>query len=98
MVNHDPPRLGFEEKINPAVKDLAVVLHEFNGILDEHLIRAESGAEMLPEASCTLDCVSRRHCPFTGPVSDERSRVLDRVVATRIDELRGNRCMKRDPD
>ena len=94
MVDHEPPHLGFEEKINPAVKDLAVVLDEFNGMLDEHVVRIEPGVEMLPETSCTLDCVSRRHRPLTGPISDEGSRALDRVVAVRIHELRSNRRMK----
>ena len=73
MAHHEPPGLGLKKKIKPAEQDLAVVLHKFNGILDNHLVRAESGAEMLPEASCTLDCVSRRNCPFTSPVSDKFS-------------------------
>ena len=86
MVDHEPTRIGFEEKIYSAEKDLAVVLDKFNRILDEHVVRIEPGAEMPPETSCTLDCVSRRHCPLTGPDSDKGSRALDRVVAIRIDE------------
>ena len=95
VVDYDPSLLGLQEQVDPSVEHLTVVLDELNGILDQHAVRAESGVEDRPEASCTLNCVGRGHRPLTRAILDEGRGAIDRIVAAGIYELRGNYRMER---
>ena len=100
VVDDNPACLGLKEKVGPAVEDLAVVLDQLEGMLDQHAAGPETGVEGPSEASCTLHRIGGRHRSLPGARADESDPPTDaRLSSSSSGTVRatGPRCGRGSP-
>ena len=98
VVDDHPTGVGLEEEVDPSMEDLATVLDELHGMLDQHPAGGEPVVHDRHEAPRTPDGIFRCHGALPGCAANETCRAVDCVVAIGVHELGGNDRVQRGAD